>query len=163
VDDLATHKPFIDAIAEDPDDDTDRLVYADWLDEHGHPGAEYLRLEVELNSIDPPQKNIVRYRAASNRLTELTDRLDTAWLHKISYDIYLVSSALQANEKTIGLVCRFRGLGESDARKLVNRAEKAAIRLLETVPRHLVPWVLLDLSDAMGSKSGFEGRFRGWE
>jgi uncharacterized protein (TIGR02996 family) len=33
-----THgEAFIEAIAESPNDDTPRLVYADWLDEHGQP------------------------------------------------------------------------------------------------------------------------------
>jgi len=30
-----THDGFLRAIREPPDDDTHRLVYADWLDEHG--------------------------------------------------------------------------------------------------------------------------------
>jgi uncharacterized protein (TIGR02996 family) len=40
---------FLRAIAEDPDDDTSRLAYADWLDEHGdHDRAEFIRLQCEL-------------------------------------------------------------------------------------------------------------------
>ena len=36
---------FLRAIADAPGDDAPRLVYADWLDEHGQPDrAEYLRL-----------------------------------------------------------------------------------------------------------------------
>ena len=33
---------FLDAIFAQPDDDTPRLVYADWLEEHGH--ADYASL-----------------------------------------------------------------------------------------------------------------------
>lgn len=33
------------AIAETPDDDTPRLVYADWLDEHGATDADRARAE----------------------------------------------------------------------------------------------------------------------
>jgi uncharacterized protein (TIGR02996 family) len=37
------------AILEDPDDDTPRLVYADWLDEHGEPErAELIRMQIAL-------------------------------------------------------------------------------------------------------------------
>jgi uncharacterized protein (TIGR02996 family) len=37
------------AIRAAPDDDAPRLVYADWLDEHGHPErAEFIRLQVQL-------------------------------------------------------------------------------------------------------------------
>jgi uncharacterized protein (TIGR02996 family) len=36
-------------IIENPDDDTPRLVYADWLDEHGQPErAEFIRVQCEL-------------------------------------------------------------------------------------------------------------------
>jgi uncharacterized protein (TIGR02996 family) len=42
----ADHEPFLRAIAAAPDDDLPRLVYADWLDEHGHAGrAEFIRLD----------------------------------------------------------------------------------------------------------------------
>jgi uncharacterized protein (TIGR02996 family) len=35
---------FLDAIADAPEDVTPRLVFADWLEEHGDPRAELLRL-----------------------------------------------------------------------------------------------------------------------
>src|SRR5262245_57047624 len=39
---------FLRAIAAAPDDDTHRLVYADWLDEHGEPErAEFIRLQCD--------------------------------------------------------------------------------------------------------------------
>jgi uncharacterized protein (TIGR02996 family) len=37
------------AICESPDDDAPRLIYADWLDEHGDPRqAEFIRVQIEL-------------------------------------------------------------------------------------------------------------------
>jgi uncharacterized protein (TIGR02996 family) len=46
---VSDHTPFLTALAERPGDDTLRLVYADWLDEHGQPDrAAFLRLEVQL-------------------------------------------------------------------------------------------------------------------
>src|SRR5947209_13122243 len=43
---------FLQAIIESPDDDTPRLVYADWLDEHGQPErAEFIRVQCELASM----------------------------------------------------------------------------------------------------------------
>ncbi len=40
------------AILEAPDDDAPRLVYADWLDEHGQPErAEFIRVQVELSRL----------------------------------------------------------------------------------------------------------------
>jgi uncharacterized protein (TIGR02996 family) len=47
---------FLRAIADDPADNTTRLVYADWLEERGDPRAEFLRLEYELGPgprVDP--------------------------------------------------------------------------------------------------------------
>jgi uncharacterized protein (TIGR02996 family) len=41
------------AIAAAPDDDTPRLVYADWLDEHGRPvRAEFIRLQCRIAQLD---------------------------------------------------------------------------------------------------------------
>jgi uncharacterized protein (TIGR02996 family) len=41
------HEPFLRTICASPEDDTVRLVYADWLDEHGDPErAEFIRLQV---------------------------------------------------------------------------------------------------------------------
>jgi len=43
------HQPFLRAIAEAPDDDAPRLVFADWLDENAEPDrAEFIRLHVQL-------------------------------------------------------------------------------------------------------------------
>ena len=51
---------FLKAILDDPDNDALRLVYADWLDEHGEPErAEFIRVQIELvhanTQTDPPE------------------------------------------------------------------------------------------------------------
>jgi uncharacterized protein (TIGR02996 family) len=45
-----THEDaFLQAIIESPDDDVPRLVFADWLDDHGqHERAEFIRVQCEL-------------------------------------------------------------------------------------------------------------------
>jgi uncharacterized protein (TIGR02996 family) len=45
---MSDETAFLAAIDAAPDDNTARLVYADWLDEHDRPGGEYLRAECEL-------------------------------------------------------------------------------------------------------------------
>jgi uncharacterized protein (TIGR02996 family) len=46
---MAAHDGFLREIVEHPDDDTPRLVYADWLDDHGDPDrAEFIRLQIDL-------------------------------------------------------------------------------------------------------------------
>ena len=46
---------FLAAIAANPDDDTPRLIFADWLEEHGEPErAEFVRVQVELAARSGP-------------------------------------------------------------------------------------------------------------
>jgi uncharacterized protein (TIGR02996 family) len=59
-----THdEAFLQAILESPDDDTPRLVYADWLDEHGDAArGEFIRVQCELaqsNEDDPRWLDLV--------------------------------------------------------------------------------------------------------
>lgn len=69
---------LLDAIFADPDADTPRLVYADWLEEHGQPNcAGFIRLQVEA-ARHPP------WSAEANRLWEGIGRtwsrlLDDEW------------------------------------------------------------------------------------
>lgn len=47
---MSDEPALLRAIREHPDDDTPRLIYADWLDEHGQPGrAEFIRVQCELS------------------------------------------------------------------------------------------------------------------
>jgi uncharacterized protein (TIGR02996 family) len=46
---MTEREALLAAVCEHPDDDTPRLVFADWLDEHGEPDrAEFIRVQVEL-------------------------------------------------------------------------------------------------------------------
>src|SRR5262245_38802039 len=49
-----THRDaFLRAIAETPDDDAPRLIFADWLDDHGeHDRAELIRLQCRCARLD---------------------------------------------------------------------------------------------------------------
>lgn len=50
---MSSHDAFLQAIIENPDDDTHRLVYADWLDDHDEPRrAEFIRLQCRLAQMD---------------------------------------------------------------------------------------------------------------
>jgi uncharacterized protein (TIGR02996 family) len=53
---------FLRAILAAPDDDTPRLVYADWLEERGDPRGEFIRLQVALAELNgtAPMTHIVR-------------------------------------------------------------------------------------------------------
>jgi uncharacterized protein (TIGR02996 family) len=52
----AAANPFLEAILAAPEDDTSRLIYADWLEERGDPRAEFIRLQcarAQLKRDDP--------------------------------------------------------------------------------------------------------------
>ncbi len=45
---MTEHDAFLRAICTDPDDDTPRLIYADWLEERGDPRGEFIRCQIEV-------------------------------------------------------------------------------------------------------------------
>jgi uncharacterized protein (TIGR02996 family) len=50
---MTDHDALLRAIAEQPEEDTPRLMYADWLDENDQPDrAEFVRVQVELGRLD---------------------------------------------------------------------------------------------------------------
>lgn len=55
----AGFEPFLATILDDPESDGPRMVYADWLEEHGDPRGEFIRIQLELARIPPedPQRD----------------------------------------------------------------------------------------------------------
>jgi uncharacterized protein (TIGR02996 family) len=54
-----TDEAFLQAILDNPDDDAVRLVYNDWLEEHGQPDrAAFIRVQIALNALpdDDPRR-----------------------------------------------------------------------------------------------------------
>jgi uncharacterized protein (TIGR02996 family) len=71
---------LLKAVAADPADDLPRLVYADWLDEHGRPErAEFIRLQV---ANEQPMTGWERGQTQS-RIEELTEAHRAAWLREL--------------------------------------------------------------------------------
>ncbi|HEY1188609.1 MAG TPA: TIGR02996 domain-containing protein [Gemmata sp.] len=74
---MSDEAAFLEALKANPADDTARLVYADWLDEHGEPQkAEYLRLVCSLVGL--PANEILEAPAA-DELLALTPIIDPVW------------------------------------------------------------------------------------
>src|SRR5262245_54845051 len=68
---------FLAHICEQPEDDTPRLIYADWLEDHGnHARAEFIRSQIELARLtsDSPRR---RQLAAQAR--ELLSKHGKKW------------------------------------------------------------------------------------
>jgi uncharacterized protein (TIGR02996 family) len=61
---MSAEDAFLRAICDNPDDDTPRLVFADWLDEHGDSAgrerAEFIRIQIELAKLPPEQLRTIR-------------------------------------------------------------------------------------------------------
>jgi uncharacterized protein (TIGR02996 family) len=73
---------FLHAIREQPDDDTVRLVYADWLAENGQPDrGEFIRVQIELACTPPTEEaDERRRRVLLDRQAELLKKHKTVWL-----------------------------------------------------------------------------------
>lgn len=67
-----THEEaFIRAIRETPDDDAPRLIYADWLEEHGQADrAEFIRVQCRYSRMLVTQQERSSLRASADRLLE---------------------------------------------------------------------------------------------
>jgi uncharacterized protein (TIGR02996 family) len=55
---MTNEEAFVQEIAQHPDDDTPRLIYADWLEERGDPRGEFIRVQVALARavVDDPRR-----------------------------------------------------------------------------------------------------------
>src|SRR5262245_56229079 len=81
--DEGAEEKLLEAIEADPTDDT-RLVYADWLEEHGeHRRAEYVRLELRLHRLELEEARDPIHAADRDRLEALERRLDRGWLARV--------------------------------------------------------------------------------
>jgi len=74
------HEPFLKAVLDDPDADAPRLVYADWLEEHGDPRADFIRVQCELAQLadEAPQHD-----ALSDRRDRLLRMYGESWRAEI--------------------------------------------------------------------------------
>src|SRR5579859_5926072 len=71
-----TDENFLRAIIADPDDDTPRLVYADWLEEHGDPRGEFIRVQCALARLSKSDR---RRRKLKTLEAELLKKHGRTW------------------------------------------------------------------------------------
>jgi uncharacterized protein (TIGR02996 family) len=72
---------FLADIIESPDDDTPRLVYADWLDDHDQPDrAEFIRVQVELARLPDDLRSAARRQELQARERALLQDHMEEWL-----------------------------------------------------------------------------------
>jgi uncharacterized protein (TIGR02996 family) len=72
---MSDENALLGAIAAHPEEDTPRLMYADWLDEHGRPvRAEFIRVQIEIARKEHlPRAMLNRYVDLFKRNQELID------------------------------------------------------------------------------------------
>jgi uncharacterized protein (TIGR02996 family) len=73
---MSLEQGFLDAVIETPDDDTPRLVYADWLDRRGDPRAEFIRVQIDLERLPLDHS---RRDTLERRERELLDKHAREW------------------------------------------------------------------------------------
>jgi uncharacterized protein (TIGR02996 family) len=71
---------FLLAILEDPDDDTPRLVYADWLEERGNPRGEFIRIQCQLANLP---ENDRKRNPLEERSVQLLQQHRSDWLGRL--------------------------------------------------------------------------------
>jgi uncharacterized protein (TIGR02996 family) len=74
---MSVEDAFLKAIDEDPEDEAPRLIYADWLEEHGDPRAEFLRTELAILN---KSQSVAHPAALEVRRRELLKALDPEWV-----------------------------------------------------------------------------------
>lgn len=85
---MTEREALLRAICDNPDDDTPRLVFADWLDEHGEPErAEFIRVQIELTRA-PDEKRRGVLEARGKELLKRHQREWTAPLTDFASDFF---------------------------------------------------------------------------
>jgi len=75
-----TEAAFLESIEARPQNDEERLVYCDWLEEHGFiDRAEFLRIQISLRAYDDHTVTEPAMLAASERLQTLSRSIDVRW------------------------------------------------------------------------------------
>ena len=129
---MSTETAFLEMLRTTPADDTARLVYADWLDDHGRAQeAEYLRLAVTLTlSCDV----CTRAQPEVARLLALAESLPVEWRQAAGSRFMLIFRMEAEAHKVHAIKC----IRESTAQGLA--VAKAAV---EQAPSKLLACVRL--------------------
>src|SRR5947209_8653258 len=81
---MSEREAFMRAICDSPEDDTPRLVFADWLDEHGDQNdrtrAAFIRVQCEVARLATDNDQC---KALTARARELQGRFSERWLGEL--------------------------------------------------------------------------------
>ena len=126
---------FLQALREAPDDDLPRLIYADWLEEHGDADrAEFIRVQVRLAGLDEedPERP-----ALEDRERALLAAHEAEWLGPLPPDVAKVTFRRGfVNKVVLGAPPDLAALGEFCARHAVRKL----VFLKSAAARELARW-----------------------
>jgi uncharacterized protein (TIGR02996 family) len=138
---MQTETGLLQGLRDDPQDDTTRAVYADWLEEQGDMRAEFLRLQLAAKATAPDSSE---REAAQQRLRELRPRLDHDWLQVVE-PLALLGKLTQRAQiflatkriTTVGQLCdltdlellTWRGFGETLLREVREKLARLGLCL----------------------------------
>src|SRR6478736_3270237 len=78
---MTDDEALLRAVLAAPDDDAPRLIYADWLDEHGDPArAAFIRTQIEIARRPSSQARLVQLKQAESTLLRANRDAWTAWV-----------------------------------------------------------------------------------
>jgi uncharacterized protein (TIGR02996 family) len=92
---MSDEDAFLEAIFAGPDDETTRLVYADWLEERGDPRAEFMRLDCQVSAVASPAISGVLGRLKEIALTLGPDWVALVRSHPVADAIEAALSRLE--------------------------------------------------------------------
>jgi uncharacterized protein (TIGR02996 family) len=117
---MSAEAAFLEALKATPADDTARLVYADWLDEHGRAQeAEYMRLTTALAHAE---QDYATDQPAVRRLLTIAEQLPSEWRNLAGSRFKVVFYACVAPAKQVATIKAIRthtGLGLAEVKDAV--------------------------------------------
>ncbi len=78
---MTTQNSLLQALRAEPENQSRRLIYADWLEEHGSEQANLIRTQVQLETTARDSREFERLSA---RIDELEDRLTPDWISSLA-------------------------------------------------------------------------------
>ncbi|MBP3954144.1 TIGR02996 domain-containing protein [Gemmata sp. G18] len=128
---MSDEAAFLAALKANPADDTTRLVYADWLDEHNEPvKAEYLRLVVNLPTLGD---DIDLISGKATHANKLGAALPTQWKEAAAARFDLVMLDYSDKIKSIKRI-----------REVFKVQLGSAIAIAHYLPNRVLTWVSID-------------------
>jgi uncharacterized protein (TIGR02996 family) len=121
---MSEENAFIQAVLADPDDDTVRLVFADWLEERGDPRAEFIRVQCELAKLTADRERAALISLGYPLLAEhagVPGALVRDWL--VRNDYYRIQRA------------------HTDFIHLPENEKRLSLRIQELLSEHQMTWV----------------------